>query len=59
LARRLLNYALGLAPSYGADQMLLAVDDHNTPALRMYTALHFLPVARKAALILPLPAQTP
>jgi ribosomal protein S18 acetylase RimI-like enzyme len=59
LARRLLLHGLGLAPRYGANQMILAVDDHNAPALRMYTALRFAPVARKAALILPLGAKTP
>jgi ribosomal protein S18 acetylase RimI-like enzyme len=59
LARRLVQHGLGLAPRHGATQMILAVDDHNTPALRMYGALQFTPTARKAALILPLPADTP
>ena len=59
LARRLLQHGLGLASRHAATQMILAVDDHNTPALHMYAALQFVPTARKAALIRPMPAETP
>jgi len=55
LARLLLEHGLGLAPSHGASTMMLAVDEVNAPAMKLYRRLHFVPTSRKAALILPLP----
>jgi hypothetical protein len=32
-------------------QLILAVDQQNTPAMQMYTAMQFIPTARKTAFI--------
>ncbi len=53
--RRLVDHALHVAHARGDDRLLLAVDEHNTPALRLYRAMGFRPTTRRTALILPLP----
>ena len=51
LARRMMTLALDVAARAGASSMLLAVDEQNTPALRLYRSLAFRPTARKTAMI--------
>lgn len=51
LARRLLVHGLDLAAQRGFADMLLAVDQDNAPAMRLYQNLGFEPEIRKHALI--------
>ena len=51
LASRILQFGLDVAHDCGATNMLLAVDEQNTPALRLYRKHGFQPTGRKAALI--------
>jgi ribosomal protein S18 acetylase RimI-like enzyme len=55
LARRLVEYGLARVQQHGAASLSLAVDDQNTPALRLYRSLKFHAYARKRAMIFPLP----
>lgn len=52
LGSRLVTHGLGLAWTAGAREMLLAVDEANTPALALYRAGKFIPTARKVAMLL-------
>ena len=51
LARKLMHYAIGVSSEYGAREILLAVDENNTPALKLYQSLKFTPTARKLAML--------
>jgi mycothiol synthase len=51
LAGRLMNAALARAKAERFTGMLLAVDEHNAPAMRLYQGLGFRPTGRKAAMI--------
>ncbi len=51
LARRLVIHGLNLAHQHHADSMILAVDQVNTPAVRLYQSMRFAPTARKLAMI--------
>ena len=55
LSRRLLEHALGVALERSASSLILAVDEHNDPAIRLYRAMRFISNARKLAMILALP----
>src|SRR5690606_17890952 len=52
--RRLLEHAFFVARQRHLGRVLLAVDEHNTPAMRLYRNMRFKPNARRTALILPL-----
>ena len=54
VAAQLMAYALSKAVRLGGSKLFLAVDDRNTPALRLYKGLGFRATARKVAYILPL-----
>ena len=56
LARRMMTVALDDAARCGAVSILLAVDENNAPALRLYRSLSFRPTARKTAMIRTFPA---
>jgi GNAT superfamily N-acetyltransferase len=58
LARRLVRHALHLAGGGEARQMLLAVDEQNSPAVKLYRDFGFRTTARKKAMILTLPVTT-
>ena len=51
LARMLMEYALRISTDHGSSEMLLAVDENNTPALKLYQSLKFTPTARKLAML--------
>ena len=51
LGRRLVRYALGLTGARGQDVLMLAVDEDNEPALKLYRALGFSVTSRKRAMI--------
>lgn len=51
LAKRLLRHGLGAARQHGATSMVLAVDERNEPALRLYRSMRFSFSARKVAMI--------
>jgi mycothiol synthase len=51
LGRLLLEHGLRRARRAGAEKMLLAVDERNVPALRLYQSLRFVPIARRTALV--------
>lgn len=51
LGQRLLRHGLGIAQRAGSARMLLAVDEANKPALRMYRAMGFQSTGRKTAMI--------
>lgn len=55
LGRKLMQHALVTAEARGAQSMVLAVDEHNTPAMSLYRSLGFHSTARKQALIRKLP----
>ncbi|MCC6680260.1 MAG: GNAT family N-acetyltransferase [Phycisphaeraceae bacterium] len=55
LGRKLMQHALVTAEARGAQSMVLAVDEHNTPAMALYQTLGFHSTARKQALIRKLP----
>jgi len=46
-----MHYAIGVSSEYGAREILLAVDENNTPALKLYQSLKFTPTARKLAML--------
>jgi ribosomal protein S18 acetylase RimI-like enzyme len=50
-ARRLVEHAVHLARQRGCDKIMLAVDEHNTPALKLYRSMHFTATSRRTALI--------
>lgn len=54
IARALLQYGLSVAWRHGAQRMLLAVDQNNVPAMRLYRSLEFAGGSRKLAMIYPL-----
>ena len=51
LARRILRFGLGVVHQRGASGVLLAVDEQNKPALRLYRNLEFKSTGRKSAMI--------
>lgn len=51
LGKRLLRHALGLTQRAGSARMLLAVDEANKPALRLYRSMGFQSTGRKTAMI--------
>lgn len=51
LAQKLLTHGLGLVRDFGATSLVLAVDDANAPALRLYRRLGFVRGLRKLAMI--------
>ncbi len=51
LAPKLVEHALGIAREHHMSQLILAVDEKNTPALRLYRRSRLIPQARKVALI--------
>ena len=51
LARILVNHALSLCAENRANQLILAVDETNDPALKLYRKLGFVQTTRKLALI--------
>jgi len=51
LARQLVYHALALAPKYNTNQVILAVDEKNEPALKLYRKLGFVSTAKKHAMI--------
>ena len=55
LSRRLLAHGLGLCRRHRATSMVLAVDEANTPAVRLYQGLQFRGTARKLAMVRPVP----
>ena len=52
--RQLLTYAVTIASERGGSSIVLAVDQHNRPALRLYRSLEFNATAHKTAMILTL-----
>ncbi len=55
LARQLLLHGLSIVPRHGATTMVLAVDDANAPAIRLYRRLGFASGTKKTAMIRVLP----
>ncbi|MCE9591608.1 MAG: GNAT family N-acetyltransferase [Planctomycetes bacterium] len=55
IGRQLLNRAMALASARQATTMVLAVDDRNAPALRLYGSMRFAPTTQKVAMIFPVP----
>ncbi len=55
LGRKMLEHAASLVKSWRAQQMILAVDELNAAALKLYRSLGFRQTARKLAMILTLP----
>ncbi len=53
LGRRLLLHGLGLTRNERIKQIILAVDEANTPAVALYKSMKFTPTARKIAMIRP------
>jgi len=51
LGKRLVRYALGQAVRCGRSRLILAVDERNEPALRLYRGLGFRTTGRKHAMI--------
>ena len=51
LARALLTHGIALVRDYGATSLVLAVDDDNAPALRLYRQLGFVRGVKKTAMI--------
>lgn len=51
LGKKLVRHALDIAPRHGCNVVLLAVDQTNTPALKLYRSLGFVSTARKLAII--------
>ncbi len=49
--RRLLSFGLTAAAARQAQAMVLAVDESNQPAIKLYRSLGFRPIARKLAMI--------
>jgi len=55
LGRSLIDHAISIAVARRVRSIMLAVDEENTPALRLYRAAGFRRHARRAALVIPLP----
>jgi mycothiol synthase len=51
IAKALLTHGLGLARQHHANEIILAVDRDNAPAVRLYQSLQFAPSARKVAMM--------
>lgn len=51
LGAKLMSHGLGMAWTAGAREMLLAVDEANTPALALYRSQKFSATARKVAML--------
>jgi len=51
LARKMLEHGMGLARPHDADNVLLAVDENNTPALNLYKSMRFSINGRKLAMV--------
>lgn len=51
LGRHLVNHGLWLAPRYDASEMVLAVDENNTPAMVLYRSIGFTQIAHKLTMI--------
>lgn len=56
IGARLLSYGMTMAQRVGASDLVLAVDESNTPALNLYRALQFRSSACKRAMIKALPS---
>ena len=56
LGRQLVTHGLWAARSVDAEQMVLAVDRINTPAVALYRSIGFTQTARKLAMVFTLPA---
>jgi ribosomal protein S18 acetylase RimI-like enzyme len=54
MARRLVDHAIHLAHRRRCNKLMLAVDEHNSPALKLYRSMHFIATARRTALVLAL-----
>ena len=55
LGRKLLEHAMEVATEGGFSTVILAVDEQNDAAVRLYRSMRFAPTARKLALIFPVP----
>lgn len=55
--RLLIDHAISVAAARGVGRLMLAVDEENAPALRLYRAAGFRRVMRRTALIRPLGAR--
>lgn len=55
IGNRLLRHGFAMAAQHGANKMLLAVDQDNTPALHLYRSSGFAATARKYAMLFALP----
>lgn len=55
IGRWLVRFALSTALAHHASGVMLAVDESNTPALRLYQSAGFVPTTRKLAMIFTLP----
>ncbi len=53
LGRKLLLHGLGLARHERINQVILAVDEANAPAVQLYKSMKFTPTARKLAMVWP------
>lgn len=54
LGRALLQHALTAARAHGMNHLMLAVDELNAPAVRLYRSMRFVTTTRKLAMILSL-----
>ena len=54
LGRRLMEFGISEVARRGARSMLLAVDDQNPPAKKLYESMRFTPYSRKHAMIMAL-----
>lgn len=52
LGRVLMEHGLSRAGRAGAEKMVLAVDEDNGPALKLYESLRFVAIARRTALVM-------
>jgi len=57
LGKALLGHAIHLARQHRHHRIMLAVDEHNAPALKLYRALQFTLTARRTALVRALPME--
>jgi mycothiol synthase len=51
LGRKLMMHAISLARQERIKSLILAVDENNRPAVRLYESLQFTPTARKQAMV--------
>ncbi len=58
LANRLMRHAASLATAQNYTSIHLAVDERNTPAMKLYRGLNYRATARKVAMIYTLPQST-